>query len=107
MNKTKTSKKIAPFIKKLSTILEVHYYRDYMTYIKDPKYNDVIRWSSDGLSVEIIDRWRMENEVLPIFYRHSKIYSFIRQLNKHGFKRSTIITQIPTFYHDMFRRDDM
>ena len=45
-----------------------------------------IRWSEDGKEVCIRNRRHFEQFVLPNYYRHNKLNSFIRQLNNYGFR---------------------
>jgi hypothetical protein len=40
----------------------------------------------DGKSFEVIDPKRLEEEVLPRFFRHASFQSFLRQLNFYAIK---------------------
>ncbi|XP_014271453.1 heat shock factor protein [Halyomorpha halys] len=53
----------------------------------DPKYNDLISWCDKGNSFVIKDQTRFCSELLPMFYKHNNMASFIRQLNKYGFRK--------------------
>ncbi|XP_077982763.1 heat shock factor protein-like isoform X2 [Glandiceps talaboti] len=55
--------------------------------IEDPKTDDLIRWSRNGTSFIVGDQGRFSKEVLPKYFKHSNIASFIRQLNMYGFRK--------------------
>ena len=85
---------IAPFIGALRRILgEDHY--------------DTIRWSTDGLCVEILDVDVLVKKLLPRYgFRQSKWASFQRQLNYFGFrKRSRAVTKLISYYNTFFCRN--
>lgn len=46
---------------------------------------NIIRWSNDGTFIIIQDPGALVSSVLPNFFRHDNIQSFIRQLNSYGF----------------------
>ena len=75
--KDPSKKKIQPFIKKLLQLFD------------DSGLSNIIIWEEVGNYglITIIDPERLENEVLPKYYRHTRTSSFIRQLNIHGFKK--------------------
>ena len=49
----------------------------------------------------------LATEVLPKYYRHSKLESFIRQLNLYGFRKISKHSQKDLLYfkNDLFRQD--
>lgn len=53
----------------------------------DPKYDDLISWCDKGNSFVIKDQTTFCSELLPLFYKHNNMASFIRQLNKYGFRK--------------------
>ncbi|XP_070575971.1 heat shock factor protein-like isoform X2 [Ptychodera flava] len=55
--------------------------------VEDPKTDDLIRWSSNGSTFIIGDQARFSKEVLPRYFKHNNIASFIRQLNMYGFRK--------------------
>ena len=52
-----------------------------MNVLDDEKYNDCIRWSTDGLSFEIIDPMRMETKLLREVFNGEKLHSFVRKVS--------------------------
>lgn len=89
---------ITEFIIKLYSILEKH------------EYHDIISWSPNNREVIIRDQKALEREVLPMFFRHSKIDSFIRQLNMYGFRKvakGTCERNAVCFKNENFRRGNM
>ncbi|XP_063239080.1 heat shock factor protein-like isoform X9 [Bacillus rossius redtenbacheri] len=55
--------------------------------VEDPETNDLIRWSAEGASFIIQNTARFSRELLPLYYKHNNMASFIRQLNMYGFHK--------------------
>jgi heat shock transcription factor 2 len=55
-------------------------------------------WSDDGKSFVVKDPNTFEKEIIPQFFKHSKMASFVRQLNFYGFKKVK--------YNDTLRIDE-
>ncbi|OWK60519.1 Heat shock factor protein 3 [Lonchura striata] len=49
--------------------------------LEDPDSDDVICWSRNGENFCILDEQRFAKELLPKYFKHNNISSFIRQLN--------------------------
>ncbi|XP_005081206.1 heat shock factor protein 3-like [Mesocricetus auratus] len=82
--------------------------------VDDAVFDHVIRWSKDGHSFQIVNEETFCNEILPKYFKHNKITSFIRQLNLYGFRKTT--TALPSennsnekkipmeFQHPLFKK---
>uniref|UniRef100_A0A1B6D4L1 HSF-type DNA-binding domain-containing protein n=1 Tax=Clastoptera arizonana TaxID=38151 RepID=A0A1B6D4L1_9HEMI len=55
--------------------------------VEDPVTNELISWCSEGDSFVIKDATRLAKELLPKYYKHNNMASFIRQLNMYGFHK--------------------
>ena len=66
---------LAPFISKLYEI------------ISTAAPADCIKWGPLGDTIVVTDQSKFAREVLPRFFKHDNIRSFIRQLNIYGFQR--------------------
>ncbi|XP_041948265.1 heat shock factor protein isoform X1 [Alosa sapidissima] len=98
----KQNSPVPAFLSKLWTLLE------------EQSTNDLIRWSQDGCSFLVLDEPRFSKEVLPLYFKHSNMTSFVRQLNMYGFHkvvhvdsglpRDTEHTQSVEFQHPYFQR---
>eukprot|EP01041_Mallomonas_annulata_P003996 gene3996-7961_t len=64
---------------------------------------DVICWVLDGTAFEIKDPKRLEREILPKFFRHSRFQSLIRQLNFYAFKKVSRERSSWVYCHDNFQ----
>lgn len=62
---------IAPFVTKTYDMVE------------DPNTNSVICWSSSGSSFVISDHNRFSFELLPKYFKHTNMSSFVYQLNNY------------------------
>jgi hypothetical protein len=49
--------------------------------------SNVVAWLPHGYAFRIFDEDRFMEEVVPMFFKQTKIRSFYRQLNLWGFKR--------------------
>ncbi|XP_055030688.2 heat shock factor protein 4 [Misgurnus anguillicaudatus] len=63
------------------------------TLVEDPETNHLICWSSTGTSFHVFDQGRFAKEVLPKYFKHNNMASFVRQLNMYGFRKVVNIEQ--------------
>ncbi|CAN9507568.1 unnamed protein product [Ophioblennius macclurei] len=63
------------------------------TLVEDEDTNEFICWSQEGTSFLVLDEQRFAKEILPKFFKHNNMASFIRQLNMYGFRK---VMQIDT-----------
>ncbi|XP_067142548.1 heat shock factor protein-like [Centruroides vittatus] len=78
--------------------------------VEDPETDDLISWGSDGTSFVIKNQTRFSKELLPLYFKHGNMTSFVRQLNMYGFRKMTNIAQSGLhheneeieFYHQYF-----
>ncbi|TDH65734.1 hypothetical protein CCR75_003614 [Bremia lactucae] len=74
--------------------------------ILDVENSRVIRWSEDGLALQILDPVTVTEQILPKYFNHTNFHSFQRQLNYFGFRKWTKSkTDICTFSHHFFREN--
>ncbi|KAM4631314.1 heat shock factor protein 1 [Polymixia lowei] len=57
------------------------------TLVEDPETDPLICWSPNGASFHVFDQGRFSKEVLPKFFKHNNMASFVRQLNMYGFRK--------------------
>lgn len=58
----------------------------------------LVSWSNDGTSFIVRDQNQFAKKVLPNYFKHQKMNSFVRQLNMYGFKKvSSIHISRPEF----------
>ncbi|KAM9377799.1 heat shock factor protein 4 isoform 2-T2 [Pholidichthys leucotaenia] len=63
------------------------------TLVEDPDTNHLICWSTTGTSFHVFDQGRFAKEVLPKYFKHNNMASFVRQLNMYGFRKVVNIEQ--------------
>jgi HSF-type DNA-binding len=73
--------------------------------LSNESLNNIIRWTEDGGSFVIDDLFSFTNTVLPKYFKHSNLASFIRQLNMYGFHKTKDGIQGLQFSHPLFHRD--
>lgn len=66
--------------------------------------NSIIRWEPDGKSFRIANHQRFEQEILPKYFRHSRVASIQRQLNLYGFRCAHRGEEKGVFFHPQFQR---
>ena len=84
--------KVPDFVAKLYEILE------------DSQNSDIIAWNEAEFAIKNTEA--LVKEVLPKYYRHSKLELFIRQLNLYGFRKVSKPSQKEYlfFKNDIFRQ---
>ncbi|XP_055804650.1 heat stress transcription factor A-6a-like [Solanum dulcamara] len=89
-NRRNYQRRASPFVLKIYEMLA------------DIQFKSLISWSNNGTSFIIHDNHKFAVEVLPRFFRHNNISSFICQLNSYGFKK--VSWDKFEFRHDCFQR---
>lgn len=91
-----SSSNMAPFLTKLFQIVSA------------TATDRCITWTSRGDSFVISDPDSFARDILPTYFKHNNIRSFVRQLNTYGFRKRTNISSTDEhleFFHEKFRRD--
>ncbi|XP_071539471.1 uncharacterized protein Hsf isoform X2 [Panulirus ornatus] len=55
--------------------------------VDDVKTNDLISWTQNGRSFIIKNQAKFAQDLLPQYYKHNNMASFVRQLNMYGFHK--------------------
>ncbi|XP_068093953.1 heat shock factor protein 1 isoform X2 [Hyperolius riggenbachi] len=63
------------------------------TLVEDPDTDPLICWSPEGTSFHVFDQGCFAKEVLPKYFKHNNMASFVRQLNMYGFRKVVHIEQ--------------
>nr|WCC72135.1 heat shock transcription factor 1 [Chilo suppressalis] len=59
--------------------------------VNDTETNHLISWSPGGKTFVIKNQAEFARELLPLYYKHNNMASFIRQLNMYGFHKITSV----------------
>ena len=63
------------------------------------------QWVPSGEAFRICDLTRLESETLPLYFRHSRFQSLVRQLNFYNFRKINRERTFWVYYHPLFHRD--
>jgi hypothetical protein len=67
-------------------------------------YDQIMTWLPHGRSFAILKHELFISEIMPKYFKQSKIASFQRQLNLYGFRRITGSIDNGSYYHEYFLR---
>jgi len=74
--------------------------------LADKELSNVVSWTRNGETFAILDSDNFAANVLPKYFKHGNLCSFVRQLNTYGFKKVTIRDcNDLEFKHKLFHRD--
>jgi len=83
---------ISSFIRKTYELLE------------DKTHADIVSWSEDGNFLVIKDIDKFTQTILPMYFRHNKMNSFVRQLNMYSFRKKRTMNSYHVYYNEYFKR---
>ena len=73
--------------------------------------DSIVRWSDDGTSFIIVQPHVFQQNVLPLYFKHNNLCSFVRQLNTYGFRKvvrpvsnANELEECLEFRHEFFLR---
>ena len=75
-----------------------------MSILSRPELNDIVRWMDHGRSWKILKPREFEIRVIPTYFEHAKLSSFIRLANGWGFRRITQGRDRNSYYNEFFLR---
>jgi len=75
-------KKAPAFLLKTYEMLHV-----YPFVSQKPEFSNIIRWTEEENGFVILSQSKFSEVVLPVYFKHGNLHSFIRQLNMYGFSK--------------------
>ncbi|CAM9801624.1 unnamed protein product [Ectocarpus sp. 6 AP-2014] len=69
-----------------------------------PAWSDLCGWGEGGNTVVIRKQVEFAQRILPLFFNHSNLQSFVRQLNMYNFRKVMQDPSSGEFKHDLFRK---
>lgn len=72
--------------------------------LSDPSNHDFVRWNDEGDAFIITNKNAFSDQVLPKYFKHKNLSTFIRQLNIYGFKKTKYKDEEHCFAHKDFIR---
>jgi len=72
-----------------------------------PETQDAMQWVPDGEAFIIKSVVKCVNDILPRFFKQTKFASFVRKLNRWGFKQISKGTRNIIYHHQLFKRGQL
>jgi len=72
--------------------------------LEDEEFSSYISWMPHGRAWKVLRQDEFEEKVIPLYFRHAKFASFMRQVNGWGFRRVSDGLDRNSYYHEMFLR---
>jgi hypothetical protein len=91
-SKTHAPDSVPSFIRKTYDILE------------ERKFPEVIDWNPEGTALVIKKPSEFCQKVLPAYFKHNNLTSFVRQLNMYNFHKRRTQNIDHVYYHELFQK---
>lgn len=69
--------------------------------LSNPKFQTIITWLGNGHAWKILEPSKFEKEVIPVYFRQSRMASFMRQVNGWGFRRIDLGIEGSAYQHEV------
>ena len=69
--------------------------------LSDPKFKSILTWQPHGRSWRLLKPEVFGREVVPLYFKHSGLSSFMRQVAGWGFRRINKGIDAGSFYHEV------
>lgn len=93
-----------PFMPLIAPGRVVNFVAKMHSVLSRPELADIVAWMPHGRAWKILKPREFEIRVLPEYFEHSKLSSFIRQANGWGFRRIGQGPDKGAYYHEQFLR---
>jgi len=90
--KSPAQESIPSFIRKTYDILD------------ERKFPEIIDWSPEGNAILIKNPTEFCHKVLPAYFKHNNLTSFVRQLNMYNFHKRRTQNLDHIYYHELFQK---
>lgn len=77
---------------------------DILSRMEADGHSNTMSWMPHGRSFKIHDLDGFHEHILPVYFRHTKKSSLLRQLNLYGFRRISAGPDKGSYYHELFLR---
>jgi hypothetical protein len=72
--------------------------------LEERKFPEVIDWNPEGTALVIKKPAEFCQKVLPAYFKHNNLTSFVRQLNMYNFHKRRTQNIDHVYYHELFQR---
>jgi hypothetical protein len=74
--------------------------------VSDPTTNHIVSWVNNGANFTIWNTQAFQKQILPQYFKHNNLCSFVRQLNTYGFHKinATSVLDDLEFSHPCFKQ---
>jgi len=72
--------------------------------LEERKFPDIIDWNPEGTALVIKKASEFCQKVLPCYFKHNNLTSFVRQLNMYNFRKKRTHSLDYIYYHELFQR---
>lgn len=74
--------------------------------VDDPTYDDIVKWNKAGDAFIITKATDFCEVILPMYFKHQNLSSFVRQLNMYGFHKTKYKNNEQCFTHKFFQKNN-